>query len=190
MFVEMLPEHSRATVQSSRQVHRRSGRCHRDSRLSRRHRMRDPPGSAAASTGGSPTQRHHEEDYDQINLDTERFRPLLPGMRITRFQTEVKQSASRLARNYMTLKIQTHSRIHFKGVTEHGVCDKFILLIPSLRGTRVKPDSKKSCQHERTWRTSHFYAWCLSWGSYLDDIQSTNMSVLFPLTEKERTNQI
>lgn len=99
----------------------------------------------------------------------------MAGARITRFQTEFKQSASRLARNYVTLKIQTHSRIHFKGVTEYGECDKFILLIPSLRGTRVKPASKKSCQHERTWTTSHFYVWSVSWGSYLVDIQSINM---------------
>lgn len=54
---ETLPEHSRATAQSSRQVHRQSGRCHRDSKLSRRRRMHDPPAFAAASTGGSPTQR-------------------------------------------------------------------------------------------------------------------------------------
>lgn len=53
--VQMLPEHSRATAQSSRQVHRRSGRCHRGSRPSRRHRMHDHPGFAAASTGGFPT---------------------------------------------------------------------------------------------------------------------------------------
>lgn len=53
--VQMLPEHSRATAQSSRQVHRRSGRCHRDSRPSRRRRMHDHPGFAAASTGGFPT---------------------------------------------------------------------------------------------------------------------------------------
>lgn len=50
----MLPEHSTATVRSSRQVHRQSSRRHRDSRLSRRPRKHDLPGFAAASTDGSP----------------------------------------------------------------------------------------------------------------------------------------
>lgn len=53
----ILPEHSRATAQSSHLVHRQSGRHHRDSRLSRTPRMHDLPGFAAASTDGSPTPR-------------------------------------------------------------------------------------------------------------------------------------
>lgn len=54
-MVLILPEHSRATARSSHQVHRQSGRRHRDSRLSRRPHMHDLPGFAAASTDGSPT---------------------------------------------------------------------------------------------------------------------------------------
>lgn len=50
----ILPEHSTATIQSSRQVHRQSGRRHRDSRLSRRPHKHDLPGFAAASTDGPP----------------------------------------------------------------------------------------------------------------------------------------
>lgn len=46
--------------------------------------MHDPPGFAAASTGGSPTQRQDEQDYDQIDS----WALVGSGKRISSFQTK------------------------------------------------------------------------------------------------------